>query len=172
MPGLYYVGVLNNAEDIQEAANYTLTVRVSQQGPLCPWNCNGNGNCLNSGICECQTGKTFMLRITGSLNVLLSAFAEGAFQCPCISQSFSIYLTASRICFGKTNQHPSNFVFTLVRIWHGKFIVLQQCAAGFSANYLIALCLEGYLRNIFEPTESVSTLLHQRLFSSQNIEAE
>ena len=55
-PGLYYVGVLNNAEDIQEAANYTLTVRWSQQGPLCPWNCNGNGNCATNGICQCNSG--------------------------------------------------------------------------------------------------------------------
>lgn len=72
---MYYVGILNNAEDIQEAANYSLTVRASQQGPLCPWNCNGNGNCLSNGVCNCNAGEIYSPRtlLKGTLKLDMRA---------------------------------------------------------------------------------------------------
>jgi len=55
-PGLYYVGVYNDGDDIQEAANYSVTLLWSRSAPLCPWNCNGNGNCTANGTCKCNPG--------------------------------------------------------------------------------------------------------------------
>jgi hypothetical protein len=54
--GLYYIGVYNNDDDIQEAANYSVTVQWSRSAPLCPWNCNNNGNCTSDGTCKCISG--------------------------------------------------------------------------------------------------------------------
>lgn len=55
--GGYYVGVFNNDDDIQEAANFSLRVRYAASGQsLCPWNCNGNGTCASVGVCNCAQG--------------------------------------------------------------------------------------------------------------------
>ena len=69
--GLYYVGILNNAEDIQEAANYTLTVRSSQQGTICPWNCNANGNCASNGVCNCNAGNPLPSSFTQEISMCI-----------------------------------------------------------------------------------------------------
>ena len=50
------MGVYNNDDDIQEAANYSVTVQWSRSSPVCPWNCNKNGNCTANGICKCNPG--------------------------------------------------------------------------------------------------------------------
>lgn len=59
-PGVYYVGVFNNNDNIQETANYTLRAQWSSgQTALCPWDCYGNGRCAISGLCICNSGEAY-----------------------------------------------------------------------------------------------------------------